>query len=116
MFYTPDVMWSLENKITYYNNTSLIFGVRGGGTGFLCFGDAGEEAAAMAWSLFEESAFKSGLLQITHHGLTTQDGATGNVWEYVGKIYEATGTNLVVLPMGARNEKDNRNGRYSVLF
>ena len=116
MFYTPDVMWSLENKITYYNDTSLIFGVRGGGTGFLCFGDAGEAAAAMAWSLFEESAFKNGLLQITHHGLTTQEGATGNVWEYIGKIYEATGANLVVLPMGETNEKDNRNGRYSVLF
>ena len=118
MYYTPDVMWSLTNKITYYNDTSLIFAVRGGNTGFLCFGDAGEGAATMAWSLFEESAFENGLLQITHHGLTTQEGsgAAGNVWEYVGKIYEATGANLVVLPMGSRNEKDNRNGRYSVLF
>ena len=116
MLYTPDMLWSLEKKITYYNDTSLIFSVRGGGTGFLCFGDAGEEAAKTSWNLFEESTFKNGLLQITHHGLTTQEGATGNVWEYIGKIYEATGANLVVLPMGETNEKDNRNGRYSVLF
>ena len=118
ILYTPDVMWSLDNKITYYNDTSLIFSVRGGGTGFLCFGDAGEKAAAMTWSLFEETTFKNGLLQITHHGLTTQEGtgAEGNGWEYVGKIYEATGTNLVVLPMGSRDDKANRNGRYSVLF
>ena len=116
MLYTPDMLWSLEKKITYYNDTSLIFSVRGGDTGFLCFGDAGEEAAKTAWNLFEESTFKNGLLQITHHGLTTQDGATGNEWEYVGNIYEATKTNLVVLPMGETNEKDNRNGRYAVLF
>ena len=116
MLYTPDMLWSLEKKITYYNDTSLIFSVRGGDTGFLCFGDAGEEAAKTSWNLFEESTFKNGLLQITHHGLTTQEGATGNEWEYVGNIYEATGTNLVVLPMGETNENDNRNGRYSVLF
>ena len=116
MLYTPDVLWSLDTQITYYNDTSLIFALRGGDTGFLCFGDAGELAAKTSWNLFDESAYKNGLLQITHHGLTTQDGATGNEWEYVGNIYEATGTNLVVLPMGATNEKDNRNGRYSVLF
>lgn len=116
MLYTPDVLWSAENKITYYNDTSLIFNIHGGNTGFLCFGDAGELAATTSWNLFDESAYKSGLFQITHHGLTTQEGATGNDWEYVGKIYAATGSNLVVLPMGARNEKDSRNGRYSVLF
>ena len=116
MLYTPDMLWSLEKKITYYNDTSLIFSVRGGDTGFLCFGDAGEEAAKTSWNLFEESTFKNGLLQITHHGLTTQEGANGNEWEYVGNIYEATGTNLVVLPMGETNLNDNRNGRYSVLF
>jgi glyoxylase-like metal-dependent hydrolase (beta-lactamase superfamily II) len=116
MLYTPDVLWSFEQKITYYNDTSLIFALRGGNTGFLCFGDAGELAAKTSWNLFDEKVYKNGLLQITHHGLTTQDGATGNEWEYVGNIYEATGTNLVVLPMGATNEKDNRNGRYSVLF
>ena len=116
MLYTPDVLWSLDKKITYYNDTSLIFALRGGNTGFLCFGDAGELAAQTSWNLFDESVYKSGLLQITHHGLTTQDGATGNEWVYVGNIYEATGTNLVVLPMGETNERDNRNGRYSVLF
>ena len=116
MLYTPDMLWSLEKKITYYNDTSLIFSVRGGDTGFLCFGDAGEEAAMTAWNLFEESTFKNGLLQITHHGLTTQEGANGNEWEYVGNIYEATGTNLVVLPMGETDPNDNRNGRYAVLF
>ena len=116
MLYTPDVLWSLNKKISYYNDTSLIFAVRGGGTGFLCMGDAGELAAATSWSLFDEETYKSGLFQITHHGLTTGEGATENTWEYVGMIYEATGSNLVVLPLGTRNEKANRNGRYAVLF
>ena len=116
MLYTPDVLWSLDKKISYYNDTSLIFQVRGGNTGFLCFGDAGELAATTSWNLFEEQTYKSGLFQITHHGLTTQDGAYGNDWEYIKKIYEATGAKLVVLPLGANNPRSDRNGRYVVLF
>ena len=118
MLYTPDVLWATDNKITYYNNTSLLFNVHGGGTGFLCFGDAGELAAKRSWELFDEIAYKSGIFQITHHGLTTDDGANEHVWEYIGKIYKATGATTVVLPMGTRrgNDLDSGNGRWAVIF
>ena len=116
MLYTPDVLWSTDNKITYYNDTSLIFKVKGGGTAFLCMGDAGELAATTAWNLFGSETFISGLFQITHHGLTTQEGATGNGWDNIKNIYEATQSSLVVLPMGSTYPAGGRNGRYSVLF
>ena len=114
MLYTPDILWAPDNKLTYYNNTSLIFNVHGGGTGFLCMGDAGELAAKRSWELFDETAYESGILQITHHGLTTGEGADANVWEYIKKIYESTNASFGVLPMGTAGE--DRNGRYSVIF
>jgi len=122
MLYTPDVLWAPDNKLTYYNNTSLIFNVHGGGTGFLCMGDAGDLAAKRSWELFDEVAYKSGILQITHHGLTTDDKNI-HVWDNIKKIYEATGVSYAVLPMGTRigdsvengNWKSG-NGRWAVLF
>ena len=122
MLYTPDVLWATDNKLTYYNNTSLIFNVHGGGTGFLCMGDAGDLAAERSWGLFDETAYKSGVLQITHHGLTTDDKNI-HVWDNIKKIYEATGISYAVLPMGTRigdsvengNWKSG-NGRWAVIF
>ena len=123
MLYTPDVLWAPDNKLTYYNNTSLIFNVHGGDTGFLCMGDAGELAAERSWQLFDEIAYKSGILQITHHGLTTDDGSNVHVWDNIQKIYEAAGMTYAVLPMGTRigdsvengNWKSG-NGRWAVIF
>ena len=118
MLYTPDVLWATDNKLTYYNNTSLIFNVQGGGTGFLCFGDAGELAAKRSWALFDASAYKSGVFQITHHGLTTGEGDHQHDWEYIGNIYKATGATTAVLPMGTRrgDDLDSGNGRWAVIF
>ncbi len=116
ILYTPDVLWDLDTKITYYNDTSLIFAIRGGETGFLCMGDSGDLAAKTSLSLFDESVYKTGLFQITHHGLTTEEGAYGFGWDNVKQIYEATESNLVVLPLGSTDLKANRNGRYAVLF
>ena len=122
MLYTPDVLWAPDNKLTYYNNTSLIFNVHGGGTGFLCMGDAGDLAAKRSWELFDEVAYKSGILQITHHGLTTDDKNI-HVWDNIKKIYEATGVSYAVLPMGTRigdsvenGNWNSGNGRWAVLF
>ena len=118
MLYTPDVLWATDNKLTYYNNTSLIFNVQGGGTGFLCMGDAGEFAAKRSWELFDSTAYKSGIFQITHHGLTTDDGANQHIWDNIGNIYKATGATTAVLPMGTRrgDDLDTGNGRWAVIF
>ena len=117
MLFTPDVYWSPETPLTYYNNTSLIFNVGGGGTGFLCMGDAGEVAATRSWLLFSPQSYKSGILQLTHHGMATGPGGSGT-WEYVKKIYKAADVINAVLPLGVRigNNLDGGNGRWSVLF
>ncbi len=123
MLYTPDVLWATDNKITYYNNTSLIFKVSGGETAFLCMGDSGDLAAEKSWSLFDAVAYKSGVLQITHHGLTTGEGSNQHVWDNIKKIYEATGISYAVLPMGTRigdslvnGSWNSGNGRWAVIF
>ena len=117
MLYTPDALWGLSSPITYYNNTSLIFNVHGGGTSFLCMGDAGEVASARSWSLFESWVYQSGILQILHHGMST--GPSGSyTWTNVKKIYEASGATIGVLPLGVRtgDDLDSGNRRYSVLY
>lgn len=123
MLYTPDVLWAPgAKKLTYYNNTSLIFNVHGGDTGFLCMGDAGDLAAKRSWELFDESAYESSVLQITHHGLTTDDKNI-HVWDNIKKIYNAAGVSYAVLPMGTRigdsvenGDWKSGNGRWAVIF
>ena len=117
MLYTPDTLWSEDVPVDYYNDNSLIFNVKGGDTSMLCMGDAGEKAATRSWNLFEARAYKSGILQIAHHGMTT--GLNGShTWEYIGYIYEATEAKTVVLPLGARIGDDlaTGNGRWGILF
>ena len=117
MLFTPDVYWSTETPLTYYNNTSLIFNVTGGGTGFLCMGDAGEISATKSWTMFSPQSYRSGILQLTHHGMATGAGGSGT-WEYVKKIYNASDAIYAVLPLGVRigTNLDGGNGRWSVLF
>ena len=117
VLFTPDVYWSPETPLSYYNNTSLIFNVTGGGTGFLCMGDAGEIAATKSWNLFSPISYKSGILQLTHHGMATGAGGSGK-WEVIEKIYNASEVTNAVLPLGVRigDSLDSGNGRWSVLF
>ena len=121
MLYTPDLVWSPETPITYYNSTSIVYNVNGGGVSFLSTGDAGESAFKVMWENYESSAFACDVFQVPHHGLTTQNKAdgTGNyadhVWTYMKKVFDATGAKYAVLPMGDRNPKDSRNGRATVI-
>ena len=113
MLYTPELLYSEAFSIKYYNNTSLIFRVEANGQSVLHMGDAGERAAEEALKAHEESAFVSSALQITHHGLYT--GNESHTWVYIRKIYEATEASIGLLPMGARQPGEERNGRYTVL-
>ncbi len=117
MLYTPDLVWSPATPITEYNSTSLIFKLQGGGASFFCCGDTGEPASESLWNHYDSSAFKSDILQITHHGLTTGGGQNGQEWEYLKKVYDATEATYAVLPMHSRYKTGNeRNGRYTVLI
>ncbi len=119
MLYTPDVIWNPEEQLDYYNNNSMIFKVSGGETAFLCLGDAGNKAAARSWSLFNAVAYKSGIFQLSHHGMSTGVGAQAWAWDSLKNIYQASGANLVALPLGTRisNEMTNSgNGRWAILF
>ena len=119
MLYTPDALWNPQEQIDYYNNNSLIFKVNGGETAFLCLGDAGNDAAATSWKLFEASAYESDIFQLSHHGMSTGSGAEAWIWDSLEKIYTASGANLVALPLGTRisNEMTNSgNGRWAILF
>ena len=119
MLYTPDTMWDKDAPIDYYNNNSLIFKVSGGETAFLCLGDAGNKAAARSWSMFNATAYKSGIFQLSHHGMSTGVGAEAWIWDSLENIYKASGAKLVALPLGTRISNDminSGNGRWSILF
>ena len=119
MLYTPDTMWDKDAPIDYYNNNSLIFKVSGGETAFLCLGDAGNKAAARSWSMFNATAYKSGIFQLSHHGMSTGAGAEAWIWDSLENIYKASGAKLVALPLGTRISNDltnSGNGRWSILF
>lgn len=114
VLYAPEMLYSANERLEYYNNTSLIFTVECSGTKVLHFGDAGEMAAKMLWESYSEEAFVSDAVQITHHGLNTDTDS--NEWEYIGYIYEATDAEIGLLPLGTRNENEAHNGRYSVII
>ena len=119
MLYTPDTIWDKDAPLDYYNNNSLIFKVSGGETAFLCLGDAGNDAAARSWSMFNATAYKSGIFQLSHHGMSTGAGAEAWIWDSLENIYKASGANLVALPLGTRISSDmtnSGNGRWAILF
>ncbi|MBE6631383.1 MAG: MBL fold metallo-hydrolase [Ruminococcaceae bacterium] len=116
MLYTPDLSWTPDAPIDFYNNTSLIFKLEGGGASLLSYGDAGENASEIIWKRYDRAVFNSDILQITHHGLTTGTGENAQKWEYLSNIYSAAKASYAFLPMHSRYPGDKRNGRYSVLI
>ena len=119
MLYTPDLIYSSTEKLSYYNDVSLIFKLSGGGASALFFGDAGEEAATAVWERYDSSVFKSDIVQVTHHGLYTgvEDATkgTGHVWDNLKKVYDAANATYAVLPMHSKYGPDQRNGRFTVM-
>ena len=114
MLYAPELVYTAEGPVDYYNTTSLLFRVEANGQSILHMGDASEMSSQAAWSANSSDAFKSNALQITHHGLYT--GANGShTWPTMRKIYQATDASIGLLPMGTRKPGDARNGRHTVL-
>lgn len=116
MLYTPDMLYDASERMTYYNNTSLVFKLEAGGSAITFFGDAGNSAARKIVNSYDAATFKSDVFQMTHHGLLTSvsDGLT---WMYTKKLYEAIDAHTVLLPMQSRFDGgDGRNGRYTVLI
>lgn len=114
MLYTPDMYYASGKKITFYNDTSLIFKVEGGNSSMVFFGDAGEEAAKTMLSSYAPSTFKADAMQITHHGLAVVPNFKSDS-ENIRKVYEHINAKYALLPMGTRSPTETRNGRYTVL-
>ena len=117
MLYTPELIYTMDGKVDYYNDTSLIFKVTAGGSSVLFLGDAAENAAAVTWKSYEAEAFESDIFQLTHHGLNT--GANdGHAWANLGNIYRATKASYAFLPMHQRYGEGSgvKNGRYLVMI
>ncbi len=113
LLYSPELMYKPGNTISYYNDTSLIFIAECSGVRTLYMGDAGEDAAAIAWNTYERSAFRADILQITHHGFNTGDAS--HTWKFIRSIYNSTDAAYCLLPMGSRYVGEDRNGRYTVI-
>ena len=114
VLYSPELIYSPDQPVEYYNNTSLIFIADCAGARILHMGDAGELASTATWELYEKSAFGANVLQITHHGLYT--GPDSHKWKNLKNIYSASQATLGLLPMGSRKPGDSRNGRHTVLI
>lgn len=116
ILYTPEMLYGMTGTVDYYNTTSLIFKVSGGGTSALFLGDASEASATAAVGSYDANAFKSEIFQMTHHGLYTGSGEY-HVWNNLKAIYDATGAKYAFLPMGTRyGTGSSRNGRYTVMI
>ena len=113
MFYTPDMIYAPNYTVENYNDSSLAFRVEGGDADVFFFGDAVEVAATKMINSYEASAFKSDVVQITHHGLYTVPN--GHTWNNLKKVYEAIDADYAFLPMQSRFTSDGRNGRYTVM-
>lgn len=113
MLYSPELMYKPGNTISYYNDTSLIFVAGCSGSSTLYMGDAGENAAAIAWNTHERAAFKATMLQLTHHGFNTGDAS--HTWKFIRSIYNSTDAAYGLVPMGSRYVVAERNGRYTVI-
>ena len=117
--YNPELLYTSENKITWYNNTSLIMRYTANGHSALFFGDAGEQAATAAWTENDAAAFVSDFLQITHHGLYTNgegEEPESHIWDNIKHIYDATGASVGLLPMGTRKATSAFSGRYLTII
>ncbi len=114
VLYHPELLYTGESGIKYFNNTSMILKIEANRRTVLHMGDAGEQASEEAWKENDPSAFESDMLQITHHGLYT--GPEYHRWDNVKNIYDAAYATYGLLPMGTRYPGDSRNGRYTVLI
>jgi len=115
MLYTPDLLYSADSAIQYFNDSSLVFKLEAGGSEVLFFGDAGEAVAERMLEVYGSAAFKSDIFQLTHHGLYTAANA-GHKWTELKKVYDAIEADYAFLPMHSRYGTSGRNGRYTVMI
>jgi len=114
MLYTPELMYAYGKQVAYFNDTSLIFQVENGGKKAMFVGDSAEKACETLLPLYDKAAFRSDIVQITHHGLYTVPG--GHEWDALKQFYEATQAKYALLPMHSHYNKGGRNGRHTVMI
>ncbi len=113
MLHVPELTYTDDAPLGYYNNSSLVFRLSVGQSSLFEIGDAGEEACKTLIASYEPTAFKSHVLQITHHGLYTESG--GHTWDHLKAVYDAVDADMAILPMQSKYAEDTRNGRYTVM-
>lgn len=67
MLYTWE-MYTANEQISYFNNSSLVFTVDLGGEKILQFGDCGPLAARIMQMIYSPDTLKSDIVQVSHHG------------------------------------------------
>ncbi len=113
MLHAPELTYTDEAPLGYYNNSSLVFRLSVGNSSLFEIGDAGEEASRTLIHSYDPSAFRSNILQITHHGLYTE--SNGHTWDFLKQVYDGVAADMAILPMQSKYADDARNGRYTVL-
>ncbi len=113
MLYNPELIYSDLEPLSYYNNSSLVFKIGVGESCALIMGDAANDACKVLSRSYSTDIFKSSILQITHHGLYTEN--KGHTWNFVKQIYNAASPEFAILPMQSKYDGDSRNGRYTVM-
>ena len=132
---SPDLLYTPEKRLAYFNNTSITLMLEIEGTKTLFMGDGGDLVAAKMLECHAPSVLKSDMVQITHHGLYTNAfdtprtpeelavmtkeekaarEAERHICKNLTRLYETAAPSIGLWPMGDTNGQP-RNGRTTVM-
>lgn len=132
---SPDLLYTAERRLPYFNNTSITLMLEANGTKTLFMGDGGDAVAAKMLECLAPKMLKSDMVQITHHGLYTnafitprtpeelavmtkeekaEREAERHIHENLTRLYETAAPSIGLWPMGDTNGQP-RNGRTTVM-
>lgn len=91
ILYTLEAAYEGSSQfVTYYNDTSMVFTVEMEGVKTMYLGDAGENTAKILTERYDDSVFKSDVIQVAHHGIGSSPSA----------LYPLIDADYVLWPMG----------------
>ena len=92
ILYTLEAAYEVNTNrfVTYYNDTSMVFIVEIEGVKTMYLGDAGEDTAEILTERYDDSVFKSDIIQVAHHGIGSSPSA----------LYPLIDADYVLWPMG----------------
>ncbi len=132
---SPDLLYTPDRRLPYFNNTSITLMLEANGTKTLFMGDGGDAVAAKMLECLAPKLLRSDMVQITHHGLytnafdtprtpeelavmTKEEKAAREAERHIHKnltrLYETAAPSIGLWPMGDTNGQ-LRNGRTTVM-